>query len=45
MIEDNEEFNLFRNENMNIIDKELKEIQMSLVLMDTVENDPAFILN
>ena len=45
MHEDNEEFCNFKNEKMYIIDKELKDIQMSLILMDTVEIDPNFVLN
>ena len=44
MLEDQEEFYLIKNEKMDIIDKELKDIQKSMVLMDYVENDPNFIL-
>jgi len=43
MLEDHDEnFVNFKCEKMNMIDKELKDVQMSLILMDTVENDPDF---
>jgi hypothetical protein len=36
--------NYLNNEKMRVIDKELKDIQMSFSIMDGVENDPNFIL-
>jgi len=44
MHEDQEEFYFIKNEKNNVFDKELKDIQMSMVY-DYVENDPNFILN
>jgi len=45
MHEDQDDFNFLKNEKISIFDKELKDIQMSLTIMDSVEHDPNFILN
>ena len=45
MLEDHEDFNYLYNEKNLIMDKELKDIQMSFAILDKVEHDQNFILN
>ena len=45
MHEDHDEFNYLKNEKSVILDKELKDIQISFAILDSVEHDPNFILN
>lgn len=44
LLEDNDDFNFFGNEPINVIDKELKDIQISLAIANDVMEDPNFVL-